>query len=432
MRHLCVPVIGLVSLGMFSASVGSASAAPTAPAPTGPLGALLASANYADVGGDEYAWVTKRGVDPLTFYQFANPEPVWVLKWPYEPTMRPRPTKSDAETAVKIAVQAMSNRTWADTCPRIYARFAAMSAGARGSNAYKNALAATDYYDKVDGARAALTELAATYAAAGIDPFRGAAAARGPYFEMVRELALANLRHGTPDATSRQLQPFLNPKNYADSKVLDTFRTHGGPTIDEGVFCEVATSVGVGSALPPLPRFAEMHHDYMAARVKWPSFATAAQVSSDGLIDGWIRDEAKSPPPGPPGKQAMISGAITSVGTTKGGATFVLQTTSEHPSAEPSSCRKIGRKFENGRFVDDLACTYPTVTETSTTTVEYVTLPTRLQPMVGDRIEATIAETTPPTSTTKKGKQIQVTNVRKGALRHLLRLERGGKEVGVY
>ena len=61
-----------------------------------------------------------------------------------------------------------------------------------------------------------------------------------------------------------------------------------------------------------------------------------------------------------------------------------------------------------------------------------MTLPTRLQPMVGDRIEATIAETMPPTSTTKKGKQIQVTNVRKGALRHLLRLERGGKEVGVY
>lgn len=401
-----------------SSPKGAAKQAASRPPSSGtPVADAFAKTTFATVGDqDAEQWLKSLGVDTANMWTQDNPSPEWLLYW------QQNKISYDHQFASDTLVQAAINKTWEVACAKDYASLQAAFADIRGSAEWKDAFAATSYYDRMDKLRTVFLSAGDKLIGGGLVRINTPLALFGPMHELVREIARTNEAHGTPDLTDPMLTSIV-PVNFARD-----LQSGSGEALSEKVYCALASKLGGSKNLPPLRRILKTSIE--AKKVAWPALAPRAEVDAELSKHVGIPAPKEGTPAGV--RIAYKNVTVTKV-ETKGKSTaihFVVK--EERTGAEPTHCKKVGRKFEGGRWIDDLACQYPTITSTEKVKVE-AELPSRLVPKRGDVVTLTIQVKREPKWTTKgRGKKVTESRNVTGKLFHLSLLSRDGKALGVY
>lgn len=377
-----------------------------------------AKTSYATVGDlSAEAYLKQLGVDLPTMWKAANPAPAWIRKgW------ATNKTAFDQEFQASVLVQAAINRTWTEACESEYQKYQSVSEQLKGSRPWQEAMAEKNYYARLDKLRTLLIATGDELIGKGRLHMESRALLASPLADIVYELARTNADAGKAAETDRILTAVI-PVNLARA-----LQAQGGPLLSKAAYCALGLSHGASKTLPALPKILNTFRDHVA----WPPYPNERDAQIAAELDKHIGTRnvvGNKAPDKTKNYQSAVIEKVEVIGET---TQFSFRVTTNEVAAEPSKCKKIGRKWENNRWVDDLACVYPNIESTEHVEVRAI-LPSDLQLKVGDVATLTVQfEKEPAWDKRVKGKTIVRTRKASTNLFHLEKLMRDQKVVAAY
>lgn len=368
--------------------------------------------SYIDVND----YFEKQGIDvDAMLKKYPNPDPERIGWWD--------PNWGDGGyNASSLVAQAIVMREWPGECSAAYKKLVDTWPQVEALPMLQEAKAEPNFYLKVEKLRQAWVEgrriLGAAHLPGGDDdlPPYSYGARTGPMYQIALEIARAyqaREEHQALKVTMEGLGPY--------GIVLSGL---GGTQVDENSVCWDAIDQGVGETLHRMPIVPDIKWE----RTRWTAWGNHADAKAKWDVAlGW-----GGPAEFDPNMNVAERGpwAITAVEQEGDKTIWVFRKEEQKQGSEPLSCKSVGRKWENGRWEDDLACVYRNYLVRDEKRIDASEIPASFAIAAGDEVEFYIAdETSTELPEVEKGNTIESGTRTVGRVRLLRLVRRAGKDV---